>query len=369
MGLWKRIKENRLEKAAKVRERRQKAILPKSVLLWIDAAYNDAPARFVRGLAIAEAFRQAGVERVSLACLENANAPAEMDARDLQWIDVRPNRNPITFNEIVKRAEADLTIADSASPPRLQNDADVLLCLLADGFSVPLLEADWIDAVLMPGFIIPPDFESVHVLPSRIGDCIHGEQYVSLPSVYAESQDAQKDRVLIAVSGNVSSESVQTLINAVRGSWTGTIAILADVSPSVEQRLKQELSGEFELEVDPPLQQRLSLLRQAKLVLMFPSLHVYEFLTLRTPVVLVPRSEAEAAVCRLILDRNAARVIPASESAEVFESTVKELLESNEACEHLGANAGELVTAEGANELAEALLSRFDRLYKGRHTT
>ncbi|MGC9328101.1 MAG: hypothetical protein ACP5I1_10745, partial [Candidatus Hinthialibacter sp.] len=67
MALWKQIKENRLERAAKARKERKSTAKPETILIWIDSSYNDQSARLVRAVALAEAFQQLGIQNVVLA--------------------------------------------------------------------------------------------------------------------------------------------------------------------------------------------------------------------------------------------------------------------------------------------------------------
>jgi hypothetical protein len=364
MSLWKRIKEKRSEKTAKEQGGRQAAVRPHSALIWIDAVYSDLPARVARGLAIAEAFCAEGVEKVTLACLQSRNLPDEADRRGAHWLDSRPNGAPITFNEIVKTAEADLVIADSSTPPRLQSDLKVpLFVLLADAFSPNLLEPDSIKALLLPGLILPPDFETLRLLPNRIGDCIHGPQYVPIPSAYATdgASAPQEDRVLIALSGNGIPETLTQLLETVKRSWSGEITVLADVSAGAAQKIQEIKEDRVEFLIDPPLSERLSAMRRAKLALAYPSLTQYELLALKKPVILMPRNEGEIQLCRLVLEAKAARAVPASESQDALSLCLEELLKSDEGRKKLSAGAGELIPANGAKNIMDSLLARFER--------
>lgn len=362
MALWKRIKDNRLEKAAKVREGRKAPALPQSVLIWIDAAYNDLPARIVRGLALAEAFACAGVERVTISCLESRNLPAETEKRSIAWIHSRPNGNPITFNEIVKQAGADLVVADSATPPRLQFDIHVpLFALLADSFSPTLFESDRVNAVLLPGLIEPPDFETISLLPSRVGDAIHGPQYVPLPNEYFAPSPVETppDRALIAVSGTVDADPLKRLIEIVHSAGLNAVSILADVpSPSADS-LRVELSGVCELLIDPPLSERRAALRSTRVILAFPSLIVYELLSQHQPLVLLPQSEQETRMSRQLLEKGAARVIPTGEASDVLKTQVEEILHNEAARSQIITRASELIPPEGARNLVDVLVTRY----------
>ncbi len=362
MALWKRIKENRLEKAAKVREGRTVSVLPQSVLIWIDAACNDLPARIVRGLALAEAFVNAGIERVTVSCLECRNVPAETEKRSIAWIHSRPNGNPITFNEIVKQAGADLVIADSVIPPRLQLDIHIpLFALLADLFFLTLFESDRVNAVLLPGLIEPPDFETLSLLPSRVGDTIHGLQYVPLPGEYFTPPPlaTPPEHALIAVSGMVDSDLIKRLIEIVHSAGINAVSILADIPSLSADSLRMELSDACEFLIDPPLPARLAALRNTRLILAFPSLSVYELLSQHRPLVLLPRSERETRTSRLILERGAARVIPAGETSDALKTQVEELLHNEPERNQLMTRASELIPSGGARNLVEVLLTRY----------
>lgn len=363
--LWKRSKEKRSEKATKERGGRQAAILPESVLIWIDAAYSDFPARVARGLAIAEAFRAEGVEKVTLSCLQSRSLPIEADSRGVQWLDSRPNGAPITFNEIVKTVAADLVIADSCTPPRLQADLKVpLFVLLADAFSPNLLEADSIHAVLLPGLILPPDFETLQLLPSRLGDCIHGAQYVPIPRAYTANGVAavKEDRLLIALSGNGVSENLAQLLETVKRSWSGDITVLADTSAGAAQKIQEMKEDRVEFLVDPPLPERLAAMQRAQFALSHPSLTLYELLALKKPVIVTPRNDGEIQLCRLALEANAIRAVPASESLDALSLCIDDLMKSEEARKKLRAGAGELVSTHGAKNIVNALLARFERM-------
>lgn len=365
MGLWKRIKENRSEK--KSREERTSTIRPKSVLVWIDAACNDLPARVVRGLAIAEAFRIEGIDAVSLACLQNRNLPEEANRRNIQWIDSRPDGNPITFTEIVKTSNADFIVADSCAAPRLQNDLRVpLLALLSDSFSPPLLEGESIHAAVLPGLISPPDFEHTRILPSRIGNCLHGAQYVPIPACYRSDDTLalQENHVLLTLAGNVEPESYASVIQAVQRYWSGEIIVLADIPAGHVQKLQEiETSGEnVKWVIDPPLTERIEAIRNAVFALAFPSLNVYELWACQKPVVLLPRNDGEKRIGQMAIEQNIARMVPLSETPESLDRCIDELVNEKEAGRILGESARTWMPEHGARNIVNALLARFERI-------
>lgn len=365
MSLWKRIKDNRVEKTVKAREQQSSKVRPESVLIWIDAACNDHSARVVRGLAIAEAFRSKGIEKITLACLQSRNLLSEANDRNVYWLDSRPNGNPITFNEIVKTSKADLVIADSSVAPRLQSDLPVpLFVLLADVFSPSLLETDSIRVVLLPGLISPPDFEILRILPSRIGNCIHGMDYVPIPNSYFtdEIPNSQEDRVLAVLSGTMTPESFTSLLQTVKQSWSGGIVILADTPAESVQKIQEMTDESIEWLIAPSLRERVDAIRRAVVALAYPALNVYELLALRKPVLLMPRNEEEIRICRIALEQNVARVVPTSESMETLSLCFNELLKNRESRKFLSEQTKNWMPVHGARDMADALLARYERI-------
>jgi len=365
MGLWKRIKENRPEK--KSREEQSTTIRPKSVLIWIDAACIDHPARVVRALAIGEAFQSEEIASVTLACLQSRNLPEEAKLRNIQWVDSRPNGNPITFNEIVKTSNADLIVADSCAAPRLQNDLHVsLLALVSDAFTAHLLEGESIHTIILPGLVSPPDFENTRILPSRIGSCIDGADYISIPLLYHadHTPNSSDGHVLIALAGNVNPESFASLRETVQRSWSGNIVILADGNIGQIEKL-QEINATAEnikWLIDPPLLERIEAIHSAVVALAFPSLNVYELLACNKPVLLISRNEEENRICQLAREQNLARTVPVSETPEGLYQTINELLNDKDARRILSERARAWMPVQGAKNIVRALLARFERI-------
>ncbi len=364
MALWKRNKEKQPGQATKgkngipVKDNR-----PQSVLLWIDAVHQDLPARVIRGVAIAHAFRNAGIEKVTLACLESANLPGETDRLHIQWMNSRPEGKPITFGEIVKTTAADLVIADSLTPPRLPAEyKESLLIMLAEQFSPPLLESEWVNSLLLPGYGISPDFETLNLLPSRLADCFHGLDYVALGNDYFLSNEpVSENHVLIMVSGASCSESIPSLLETVRTIWKGTVIVLADVLSHERSRIQEAVTGETLLMIDPPFSERRSAIRSASLILATPFLNLYEALALRKPLVLLPRTETEKKLGRLIQEKKGMRVIPFEEANEPLKRCLEELLQSEDERKKVGNGTGDSIPATGAKNLVDVLLARFER--------
>ncbi len=361
MALWKIIKKNRKEKTKKTK----KAPLPKSVMIWIDAAYSDQPARVIRGLALAEAFCKADIESVSLSCLACGGLTDEITKRNIQWINSRPDGNPLTFNEIVKVSAADIVIADCTTPPRLQPDLNTsLFALLADAYSDSLFASNRVDAALLPGLITQPDFENIEAQASCMADCIHGLQYVPILDEYfsQNNETPSEDRLLIAVSGNASPEDLSPILDAVRPLTRSPIKILADVSTNSADQLKEAFSSDAELLISPSLSDRITAIRQTCLVIARPGLNIYELIAMGKPVILTPRTDKEIKTCQLFLKQNAVRVTPIADSFDMLKMSIEELLKNGEERKKLSQQAVDLLDANGSKNTVDILLTRFARI-------
>jgi len=362
MALWKKIRKNRKDKTNKIK----KSPRPKSVMIWIDAAYNDQPARVIRGLALAEAFCNAGIESVSLSCLACSNLTDEIEKNPkIKWIDSRPNGNPLTFNEIVKVSAAEIVIADCTTPPRLQPDLNTsLFILLADEYSDSLFASHRVNAALLPGLIITPDFEKTEVPASRMADCIHGAQYIPMPDAYYTQTDASPapGHLMIAVSGNASLEEISPILDALHPLSKSPITILADVSTDSAKQLQEAYTDNVELLISPSLADRMTAIRQASLAIACPGLNILELLALRKPVIITPRSNQQVKVCQLLLKQNTVRVTPIADSLDMLKMNVEELLKNEEERKNLSKQAGDLLDANGSKNVVDALLTRFARI-------
>ncbi|MBN2328371.1 MAG: hypothetical protein JXR73_14595 [Candidatus Omnitrophica bacterium] len=368
MALWKQIKENRLERAAKARKGRKSIAKPESILIWIDSAYNDQSARLVRAIALAEGFQKSGINHIVLACPESQNLPEESEKRHIQWVDSRPGGDPLPFFEIVKASNADLAISDCFILPRHSSDETIpYWVLLCDVFSRQVFDSDAIQTYLMPGWILAPDFERLDLPPSRLGNCLHGVDYVPIPTIYYDevSSPIEPDRLLIALSGHVNLESLRQLLDAIRNSWKDGVCILADVNSKMAPQIREKIAGNIELLIDPPWEKRLKAIRRAKLVLAYPSLNVYEFFAMCKPMILMPRNRQEALLCRMVLEQEAARAVPAEEMMDLLKPCIDDLLRSEGERARLIQRMKSLITPISAQNVAHALLARYARCGSG----
>ncbi|MGC9330104.1 MAG: hypothetical protein ACP5I1_20880 [Candidatus Hinthialibacter sp.] len=215
----------------------------------------------------------------------------------------------------------------------------------------------------MPGWVLAPNFEKLDLLPSHMGNCLHGPEYVPIPSSYYEKDPSpvEPDRLLIALSGHVNLDALSSLLASIRSFWKEGVSILADVNSPMEMQFREAISGDIELLIDPPWEKRLQAIRRTKLALAYPSLNVYEFFALRKPVILMPRNRQEALVCRVVLEQEAARVVPADESLEVLKSCMDDLLRDEKERTHLMERLKTLFPPNNAQNAANALLSRYAR--------
>ena len=369
MALWKKKEKKQPSPPQEPRPPRPSPALPRHALVWIDASYADLPARCFRGLALAEAFKQAAVPQVTLACLPIRPLPAEAEKRAVHWLNIRPNDAPALFHEILKSTQADLVIADCPTPPRFQPAPPLaLFALVSDLFSEALLVSPAVDSLLIPGLACPPDFSSLSLPPSRLADCFHGTPYIPLlrPPTAGNNPAAApaatgEKTILIAVPGNVNPESAGALLECVRGSWKGPIQILADVPPSAGERLREIQGGENTVLHEPSPADRWKAIGAAQAIVSFPGLPVYEFLYNGKPVILLPRSEPEECICRLLESRGAARVVPAAGSVnlEKLKDSLTELIQDETLRKNLEQKAKEIVEEGGARNAVNLWLHRY----------
>ncbi|HXK93784.1 MAG TPA: hypothetical protein PKV38_08890 [bacterium] len=371
MVFWKKKDKNHSSSPQEIQLAPGTPARPDHVLVWIDAAYADLPARFVRGMALAEAFRQAAVPNVTLACLPTRNLPGAAEERNIHWLNIRPNGAPVLFSEILETTQADLVLADCLTPPRFQPTPWLaLFALISDSYSDSLIASSAVDSLLLPGLVSPPVFAALSLPPSRMADCFHGTRYLPLPALYfadkAKADDAsagppEEKRFLIAVSVHVNPDSIAMLVECLRESGTGRIQILADVSQTAADRLRDNLAGDIEWLHDPPLGGRWQIIREASWILSYPGLPVYECLLAGQSVILLPRSDPEERICRLVESRGAARVIPAqiTSDKEKLKTCLNGWLHDETLYQNLRQNAREVVEGNGARNTVDILLNRF----------
>ncbi|MFB3787571.1 MAG: hypothetical protein ACE15F_14515 [bacterium] len=371
MTFWKKKVRDHTSSPREIHTSPPSPARPRHVLVWIDASYADHPARIIRGLALAEAFKQASILQVTLACLPTRHLPAETEKRNLHWLNTRPGGAPLLFHEILKTTQADLVIADCLTPPRFQPAPPlVLFALVSDLFSDSLLASPMVDSLLIPGLACPPDFSSLSLLPSRLADCFHGPRYIPLLAIPDEAGNTnpapastEDKTVLIAISGNENPEILHGLLERIRESWKGRIQILADIPPSAGERLKEALGGENTVLHDPPLPDRWKAIGAAQTIVAFPGLQVYEFLGCGKPVILLPRSDPEERIGRLLEARGAVRVIPvgASINMEKLKESFNELNQNETLRSFLQQKAKEIVEDGGARNAVDLWLRRYRR--------
>ena len=329
--------------------------------MWIDNACGGLSSRLVRNLALAEVFKRANVPDVTIACRKRRKLPSELEKRGIHWLNSEPENGPLSLSEIIDHTSPQLVLTESETPVRLRSSNNVIMHgLTADSFSEDLFLSETADTVILPGWIVPPEFDTLGIPPSRLGDCLHGGPYVSLPELYRQplAANREEDRILITVAGDVTPEMITPIIESVKACWEGLITLLADVSPAVAQPIRDRFESEFDVMTDASLRKRFNAIEQSRLVITTPTCALYEFLVQGKPMILLHRTEREKRLCRTIEEETSARTA-AVEGMALLKRHVNELVRDESTRKELGENAAGAIDKRGAERLVLALLKRY----------
>jgi len=362
LGFFRRSKE---EKEQAKKEAKRRKIKLDRVLLWIDGAHRDLASRALRALALAEAFRRAGAQETVLACPALGWLAEAAKERGLIFLDAARDGVAMRFQEIFAVSPAEILVADPVVPisaPRTAAERiRPLFVQIGDAFSESLFT---LDMVILPGVIVPPDFERLHLPPSRLTNCIHGENYVPLPALYSSRKKQPvegRKTFLAAIAGNPAFDEAAAFVETMRAVEGGETALLADVPPALLESLHEKFAGMRIAGREASIMERLALIQEAEWIAAYPTNQIYEFLALGKPVILCPQTAAEEKVCQRIAEAGAG--ISAWENGRLSLEKVKALAaewNGDEAKRRsAGAKAAELIPFGGAVRTVSLIVDRW----------
>ncbi|RJP35543.1 MAG: hypothetical protein C4527_00385 [Candidatus Omnitrophota bacterium] len=367
---WKRLFTDKEEEPSPPNEQELKG-KPEIILLWIDPDHPDLPARVIRAFAYVEALLKETGAQIRLACANAGDLLNSIKRNGIEWIDLSGGEIPLSFGDFVAQETPDLTIADLCKAPsanRLREiNSHTMLVLLGSSFEESLFGAD---AVLLPGVIAPPAFETVSFPPSRLGKCIHGEEFISLPDCYFdEKTDLQEIglKPCLAVTESISLEDSLAIANQLQTACNEEVVILADVRELKYRQFKESMPVNEIIAGSVTLGERLQALNRSRFVVTHFSLLVYEFMSQGKPLILLPRTEAETAVCRLLRERGAAMVCDGGKNRDGDElrNCLITLWGDESLQKKLGETARRIVAGEGARRTIVELMARWKAVPDG----
>ncbi|MEW6235663.1 MAG: hypothetical protein AB1656_09780 [Candidatus Omnitrophota bacterium] len=362
LGFFRRSKEEKEQAKKKAKKRKIKL---DRVLLWIDGAHRDLASRTLRALALGEAFHRAGAQDTVLACPALGWLAEAAKERGLFFLDSVQEGVPMRFQEIIAASPADILVADPVvpipAPMAAAGKIRPLFVQIGDAFSESLFSSD---LLILPGVIPLPDFEHLHLPPSRLTNCIHGEKYVPLPDIYSMRKKISAEgrkTFLAAIAGNPALDEAAALVEALQTVGGGGMTLLADVSPAMLESLREKFAGMRISGREASIKDRLALIEEAEWIAAYPAIQIYEFLALGKPVLLCPRTSAEASACQQIAGVGAG--FSAWEDGRLSLERVKSLaaeLNADEAKRRsAGAKAAESIPFGGADRLVSLIADRW----------
>jgi hypothetical protein len=333
------------------------------VLLWIDGAYHDFTARLVRGFALGEAFRQSGVDSVTMACPETDGAFLDSNLFRINLIDISKKSSLSDLQQIITEQKPDIIIADVVSSAKVKEMYEMpqkpFFVLLADAFSESLFLADM---VLLPGMIPYPNFEEMDMLPSHIDKTRHGMNYLLFPSGYHQPvvPAQSSDSLCLALSGNPSRKDIQSLVDMAE-SIEAQPYLFADVPAPALWQIRKETRLETMGSSELTIKQRIAAIDRARMIVAFPSIHVYEFLARGKAVLLLPRTDFEKRICADMESENMVRVFSQAATNEIpaLRQKVQELWSDEALLASLADSARPACKECGANRTVAEILKRF----------
>ncbi|MBD3268390.1 hypothetical protein GF373_17120 [bacterium] len=337
----------------------QQALPIQTALIWIDPAFKDVTARIVRGFALAEACRDHAIPTVLLSCPETDGSFLDSNLYRIHLLDNTRKKSTQDFAALLDRWEPDLVIADLVNPSKPQSLKARIphLALIGDSFSESLFYAD---TVLLPGPVPYPNFETLDLLPSTLDNSLHGQRYIPLPHQYFTEREHTPSKIGLALSGNCSVHDVDVLVTLITHLGWMDYFFFADMPEKAFWPIRNAYPNKGRNGFDLTIKQRIRFIDEARVILAYPDIHIFEFLARGKPVVLLPRNQIEYKICQEFAKKEVTLTLPlqTQEEREALPNQLQISIQNENTMQALARKAQDYMKAECANNAVEEILKR-----------